>query len=126
MQRAVRKHETTPLENASKFDRMPTEVLHKLLQDFNLQFDGVPVQYVSHQVHRQKQTLETLQKPAIVRVKATCTNDFPESLKNASIWNANSGTGKATSLLEEYNINREEGGDPELTLFQRNFFECSS
>ena len=30
MQRAVRKHETTPLENASKVDRMPTEVPHKL------------------------------------------------------------------------------------------------
>ena len=42
-------------------------------------------------------------------------------MKDASIWNANSGTGKATSLQEEYNINREEGGDPELTRFQRNF-----
>ena len=62
MQRAVRKHETTSLKNASKFDRMPTEVPHKLLQDFNLQFDGAPVQYVSHQVHRQRQTLENLQK----------------------------------------------------------------
>ena len=56
-----------------------------------------------------------------MRVKATCTNDFPESLKDSSIWNSNSGTGKATSLLEEYNINREEGGDPELTRFQRTF-----
>ena len=60
-----------------------------------------------------------------MRVKATCTNDFPESLKDASIWywlqNANSGTGKATSLLEEYNINREEGGDPQLTRFHRTF-----
>ena len=65
--------------------------------------------------------LKFCKKPAIVRVKATCTNDFPESLKDASIWNANSGTGKATSLMEEYNINREEGGDPELTRFQRNF-----
>ena len=65
--------------------------------------------------------LKLCKKPAIVRVKATCTNDFPESLKESSIWNANSGTGKATSLLEEYNINREEGGDPELTRFQRNF-----
>ena len=66
--------------------------------------------------------LKLCKKPAIVRVKATCTNDFPESLKDASIWNAIYGTGKATSLLEEYNINREEGGDPELTRFQRNFF----
>ena len=65
--------------------------------------------------------LKLCKKPAIVRVKATCTDDFPESLKDASIWNANSGTGKATSLLEEYNINREEGGDPELTRFPRNF-----
>ena len=45
--------------------------------------------------------LKLCKKPAIVRVKATCTNDLPESLKNASIWNPNSGTGKATSLLEE-------------------------
>ena len=57
-----------------------------------------------------------------MRVKATCTNDFPQSLKDASIWNTNFGTGKATSLLEEeLNINREKGGDPELTRFQRNF-----
>ena len=56
-----------------------------------------------------------------MRDKATCTNDFPESLKDASIWNALSGTGKATSLLEEYNINRGEGEDPELTRLQRNF-----
>ena len=65
--------------------------------------------------------LKLCKKPAIVRVKVTCTNDFPENLKAASIWNANSCTGKATSLLEEYNINREKGGDPELTRFQRNF-----
>ena len=65
--------------------------------------------------------LKLCRKPAIVRVKATCTTDFSESLNDASIWNANSGTGRATSLLEEYNNNREEGGDPELTRFQRNF-----
>ena len=50
--------------------------------------------------------LKLCKKPANVRVKAACTNNFPESLKDASIWKANSGTGKATSLLEEYKSNQ--------------------
>ena len=65
--------------------------------------------------------LKVCKKPAVLRVQASSTDDFTDCLKDASILNLYSCAFKDSALLVEYNINREEGGNLELTRFQSIF-----